>query len=88
MRLPVQEVPAYSASIPPEPVCIRAEVSWSKSICPETLKLVVVAFVVVALVITLVEAMSPMFAALVTKRPVVVEFTVAPLYVVGVKGKA
>lgn len=45
------EEPAYSPRIPVAPERTNADVSWSKSTVPDALKLVVVAFVVVALVI-------------------------------------
>src|SRR3989338_9855115 len=50
-------MPVYSASMPVEPVRMRAEVSVSKATCPEALKLVVVALVRSVLPESVVEAM-------------------------------
>ena len=55
----VQVVPVYSAKIPPAPVRVRAEVKLSTSNSPEIERLVVVAFVVVAFVAKVVEAIKP-----------------------------
>ena len=71
----VQEAPVYSAAMPVLPVSRMAEVMESISSCPEMESEVVVAFVVVALVVKVEEAISERGEP-VSQSPVDVAFTV------------